>query len=95
MRGVRIGQQQNSELASPNFLICGDDLHVKMLMTPPLDIDAYQRQRGTPLLDKSVPAYDNPDWRALAERQELTISITISVEEELVVSSVSLEGERK
>ena len=44
---------------------------IKMLMTPSLDIDAYQHERGIPMLDKPVPAYDNPVWRASAERQEL------------------------
>jgi NAD(P)H dehydrogenase (quinone) len=44
---------------------------IKMLVTPSLNIDAYQRKLGIPMLDKPVPAYDNPDWRASAERQEL------------------------
>ena len=43
----------------------------KMLMTPSPDIDAYQRKLGIPMLDNSVPAYENPDWRASAERHEL------------------------
>ena len=44
---------------------------LRMLITPSLDIDAYQRERGIPMLAKPVPAYDNPDWRASAQRQEL------------------------
>lgn len=44
---------------------------MKMLMTPSLDIDAYQRKQGIPMLDKPVSAYDNPDWRTSAAREEL------------------------
>ena len=43
----------------------------KMLMTPALYTDAFQRERGIPMLDKPVPAYENPEWRASAERQKL------------------------
>ena len=44
------GAAPDSELASPNFLICGDDLHVKMLMTPSLDIDG---ERGIPIVGQT------------------------------------------
>lgn len=45
----------------------------RMLATRPADIDAWERDRGYPLLKDPVFAYDSAEWRATAERQQLNL----------------------
>jgi len=45
----------------------------KMLATRPADVDAWERDRGYPLLKDPVFAYNSAEWRASAERQQLNL----------------------
>ena len=44
---------------------------MKMLVTKAPDLDAWERDRGYPLLNKPVLAPDSAEWRVTAERQLL------------------------
>ena len=46
---------------------------LKMLATKAPDLDAWERDRGYPLLRNPVLAQDSAEWRAPAERQQLNI----------------------
>ena len=46
---------------------------LKMLATRPADLDAWERDRGYPLIRDAVLAQDSPEWRATAERQQLNL----------------------
>ncbi len=46
---------------------------LKMLATKAPDLDAWEHDRGYPLLRNPVLAQDNAEWRAPAERQRLNI----------------------
>lgn len=46
---------------------------VKMLATKPANPDAWERDRGYPLLDNPIPSNDSAEWRATAERQQLNL----------------------
>ncbi len=45
----------------------------KMMATPAPDLDAWERDRGYPLLREPVLSQENPEWRATAERQQLNL----------------------
>jgi hypothetical protein len=55
-----------SKLAALGFL-------ARMLATKPADLDAWERDRGYPLLRDSVLSQDSAEWRESAERQQLNI----------------------
>ena len=46
---------------------------LKMLVTKAPDLDAWERDRGYPLLNDPVLAPDSAEWRATAERQRLNL----------------------
>lgn len=46
---------------------------VRMLATRPADLDAWERDRGYPLLNDPLFAYQNPEWIATSERQQLNL----------------------
>ncbi len=46
---------------------------LKMLATKAPDLDAWERDRGYPLLSNPVLAPDSAEWRATAERQQLNL----------------------
>lgn len=60
--GLRLG----SKLDAFAFLL-------RMLLTRPADLNAYERGQGYPLLKDPLHAHDNPDWRASAKQQQLHI----------------------
>ena len=45
----------------------------KMMATRPVDLEAWERDRGYPLLRDPILAQDSPDWRATAERRQLNL----------------------
>lgn len=53
---------------------------MKMMATPSAKLDAWERDRGYPLLSKPVLAQDSTEWRASAERQELNLLTTPHLE---------------
>ena len=59
---LRIG----SKLEAIGFL-------VKMMATPAPDLDAWERDRGYPLLRNPLLSQDNPEWRATAHRQQINL----------------------
>ena len=59
---VKIG----SKLSAIGFLL-------RMIATRPLDLDAWERDRGYPLLRDPVFCQDSAEWRATAERQQLNL----------------------
>ena len=59
---LRIG----SKAAAIGFLI-------RMLTTRAPDLDAWERDRGYPLLTNPVVSQDSAEWRATAERQQLNL----------------------
>jgi len=46
---------------------------VKMMATPAPDFDAWERERGYPLLRDPVLAQDSPEWQRTAQRQRLNL----------------------
>ena len=46
---------------------------LKMLATKAPDLDAWEQDRGYPLLNDALLAPDSADWRASAERQQLNL----------------------
>jgi len=46
---------------------------LRMLATKAPDLDAWERDRGYPLLNNPVLALDSAEWRATAERQQLNL----------------------
>ena len=46
---------------------------LKMLATKAPDLDAWERERGYPLLSDPILAPDSAEWRATAERQQLNL----------------------
>ncbi|NKB55569.1 MAG: NAD(P)H-binding protein [Alphaproteobacteria bacterium] len=48
-------------------------LLLKVMSTRPAKLDAWERDRGYPLLGNPELAVDNPAWRAAAERQQLDL----------------------
>ena len=68
---------QNPSLVHPSLRI-GSKLQaigflIKMLATPAPDLDAWERDRGYPLLSDPVLSQDNPEWRTTAERQQINL----------------------
>ena len=59
---VKIG----SKLQAIGFLL-------RMLATRPADLDAWERDRGYPLLSNPVLSQDSVEWRETAERQQLNL----------------------
>ena len=55
-----------SKLRAIGFLL-------RMLDTRPADLDAWERDRGYPLLTNPVLSQDSAEWRATAERQQLNL----------------------
>ena len=60
--GVKIG----TKAQAIGFLL-------KMLVTKAPDLDAWERERGYPLLTDPVLAPDSAEWRETAERQQLNL----------------------
>ncbi len=60
--GVKIG----TKAQAIGFLL-------KMLATKAPDLDAWESERGYPLLNDPVLSQDSSDWRATAERQQLNL----------------------
>jgi len=46
---------------------------LKMLTTKAPDLDAWERDRGYPLLNNPVLAPDSAEWRVTAERRQLNL----------------------
>jgi hypothetical protein len=46
---------------------------LKMLVTSPVDFDAWERDRGHPLLTNPELAHDSAEWRASAGRHQLNL----------------------
>ncbi len=46
---------------------------LKMLVTKAPDLDAWERDRGYPLLNDPVLAPDSAEWRSTAGRQQLNL----------------------
>ncbi len=46
---------------------------LKMLVTKAPDLDAWERERGYPILNDPVLSQDSSEWRATAERQQLNL----------------------
>ncbi len=46
---------------------------LKMLATKAPDLDAWERDRGYPILTNPVLAPDSAEWRVTAERQQLNL----------------------
>ncbi len=46
---------------------------LKMLATKAPDLDAWEHDRGYPLLSNPVLSQDSAEWRATAERQQLNL----------------------
>ena len=44
-----------------------------MVATRPVDLDAWERDRGYALIDNPVLSQDSPEWRATAELQQLNL----------------------
>lgn len=68
---------QNPSLIHPTLKI-GSKLEAigflgKMLATRAPDLDAWERDRGYPLLENPVLSQDSAEWRATAERQQLNL----------------------
>ena len=46
---------------------------MRMLVTKAPDLEAWERERGYPLLDNPVQSQYSAEWRATAERQQLSL----------------------
>ena len=51
---------------------------LKMLTTKAPDLDAWEQDRGYPLLNNPVLAPDSAEWRVTAERQQLNLLPAVS-----------------
>ena len=43
----------------------------RMMLSRPPSFERWERDRGHPILKDQILASDNPEWRAVAEKQEL------------------------
>ena len=68
---------RNPELVYPNLRIgsklAAFRLLLKMVTTRPIDLNAWERERGYPLLNNPELAQDSVEWRITAERGEFNL----------------------
>ncbi len=48
-------------------------LRLKTMLTRAPDLDAWESERGYPLLEEPLPAHDSEEWRISAEPKRLVL----------------------